>query len=46
MPFYDGKDNVPSTLKFVDTVMFTAYMLAGLAFLAIVFSAVSRLFKR
>jgi hypothetical protein len=46
MPFYDGKDNVPSTLKFVDTVMFTAYILAGLAFLAIVFSAVSRLFKR
>ena len=46
MPFYDGKDNVPSTLKFVDTVMFTAYMLAALAFLAIVYTAASKLFKR
>lgn len=46
MPFYDGKDNVPGTLKFVDTTMFTAYILAVFAFLAIVFSSVSRLFKK
>ena len=46
MPFYDGKDNVPGTLKFVDTVMFTAYILAALAFLSIVFSSVSKVFKK
>lgn len=45
MPFYDGKDNVPNTLKFVDTTMFTAYILVGLAFLSIIWSAVSRVFK-
>jgi len=45
MPFYDGKDNVPSTLKFVDTVMFTAYILVGLAFLSIIWSSISRAFK-
>ncbi|HUS85769.1 MAG TPA: hypothetical protein VMW76_00900 [Bacteroidales bacterium] len=45
MPFYDGKDNVPQTLKFVDTVMFTAYILAGLALLSILYSTISRVFK-
>lgn len=45
MPFYDGKDNVPSTLKFVDTVLFTSYILVGLAFASIVWSAISRAFK-
>ncbi|MEZ5011923.1 MAG: hypothetical protein R2744_10175 [Bacteroidales bacterium] len=45
MPFYDGKDNVPSTLKLVDTVLFTAYILVGLAFLSILWSSVSRIFK-
>jgi hypothetical protein len=45
MPFYDGKDNVPSTLKFVDTVLFTSYILVGLAFLSIIWSAISRVFK-
>lgn len=45
MPFYDGKDNVPSTLKLVDTVLFTAYILLGLAFLSILWSTVSRVFK-
>jgi hypothetical protein len=45
MPFYDGKDNVPQTLKFVDTVMFTAYILAGLAVLSILYSTISRIFK-
>jgi len=45
MPYYDGKDNVPATLKFVDTTMFTTYILAGLAFLSIIVSSVSKMFK-
>ena len=45
MPLYTGKDNVPGTLKFVDTGMFTAYILVGLAFLAILYSSISRIFK-
>jgi len=45
MPHYTGKDNVPATLKYIDTGMFTAYILVGLAFLAILWSSVSRLFK-
>jgi hypothetical protein len=45
MPHYDGKDNVPSTLRFVGTGIITAYILVGLAFLAIVYSAISRVFK-
>jgi hypothetical protein len=45
MPFYDGKDNVPNTLKFVDTTLFTAYILVAIAFLSIIWSAISRVFK-
>ncbi|HCC71562.1 MAG TPA: hypothetical protein DEQ09_10495 [Bacteroidales bacterium] len=45
MPHYTGKDNVPTTLRYVDTVLFTAYILVGLAFLAILWSSVSRIFK-
>jgi len=45
MPFYDGKDNVPGTLKFVDTTLFTAYILVGIAFLSIIWSSISRVFK-
>ena len=45
MPFYDGKDNVPSTLKLVDTGLFTAYLLSGIAVLTIIYTAVSRVFK-
>ncbi len=45
MPFYEGRDNVPTTLKLVDTGLFTAYILAGVAILSIVYTAVSRLFK-
>jgi hypothetical protein len=45
MPFYDGKDNVPGTLKFVDTTLFTAYILVGIAFLSILWSSISRVFK-
>lgn len=46
MPYYDGKDNIPGTLKFVDTTLFTAYILSILAFLSIVGSSVSKLFKK
>ena len=46
MPYYDGKDNVPGMLKFADTMLFTSYILVAVAFLAIIGSAVSRLFRR
>jgi len=45
MPHYTGGGNVPSTLKFVGTGLYTAYFLVGLAFLAILWSSLSRLFK-
>lgn len=46
LPFYDGPDNVPGKLKFADTMLYSAYMLIVLAFLAIIGSSVSRLFKK
>ncbi len=45
MPYYKGTDNVPGTLKMVDTGLFTAYILAALALLATLFSSISRVFK-
>jgi hypothetical protein len=45
LPHYAGKDNVPETLKMVDTGLFTAYLLLGLAFVAIIYSEVSKAFK-
>jgi hypothetical protein len=45
LPHYTGSDNVPATLKMVDTGLFTAYLLLGLAFVAIIFSEVSKAFK-
>ncbi len=45
MPHYTGGGNVPRTLKIVDTGLITAYILVGLAFLAILWSSVSRIFK-
>ena len=45
MPHYTGGGNVPRTLKLVDTGMFTAYILLGLAVLAILWSSISRVFK-
>lgn len=45
MPHYSGGGNVPSTLKFVGTGLYTAYFLVGLAFLAILWSSISRIFK-
>ncbi|MDX9929816.1 MAG: hypothetical protein RBS37_08220 [Bacteroidales bacterium] len=45
LPHYTGKDNVPQTLKLVDTGLFTTYLLAGLAILAIIYSEISKVFK-
>jgi uncharacterized membrane protein YhaH (DUF805 family) len=45
MPFYDGKGNEPATLKFVDTTLFTAYGLVIIAFLSILWSSISKVFK-
>ncbi len=45
MPYFTGKGNEPTTLKWVDTGLFTAYILIALAFLAIIWSSVSRIFK-
>ena len=45
MPYYEGKDNVPSTLKLAGTGIFTAYILAGLAILSILYSEIVKYFK-
>ncbi|UCG28453.1 MAG: hypothetical protein JSV24_03580 [Bacteroidales bacterium] len=45
MPHYEGKDNVPSTLKLAGTGLFTTYILAGLAVLTILYSEISKYFK-
>lgn len=45
LPHYTGSDNVPKTLKIVDTGLFTTYLLAGLAILAIIYSEISKAFK-
>ncbi len=46
MPYYDGKDNVPGMLRFADMMIFTSAMLIVVAFLSIVGSAVSRVFRK
>jgi hypothetical protein len=45
MPHYEGKDNVPSILKFAGTGLFTTYILAGLAVLSILYSEIVKYFK-
>lgn len=45
LPHYTGSDNVPATLKLVDTGLITSYMLAGIAIFAILISEVSKSFK-
>lgn len=45
LPHYTGPDNVPATLKWVDTGLITAYILAGVAVIAILISEVSKAFK-
>jgi hypothetical protein len=45
MPGYDGKDNVPNTLKLAGTGLMVAYILAGLAVLSILYSEIVKYFK-
>ena len=42
---YEGKDNVPTTLKITDTGLIVTYFLAGLAILSILFSEIVKYFK-
>jgi H+/Cl- antiporter ClcA len=46
LPHYKGKDNVPRTLFLTDIGLIVAYFLLILAFLAIIFSVVSKYFKK
>jgi len=46
LPHYKGKDNVPRTLFLTDIGLFVAYFLFALSFLAIIYSVISRYFKK
>jgi hypothetical protein len=45
LPGYEGSDNVPSMLVLSDTFLYTMYFLFGGAFLAIIYTEVSRMFR-
>ena len=45
LPGYNGSDNVPSMLVLSDTFLYTMYFLFGGAFLAIIYTEVSRMFR-
>ncbi len=45
LPGYDGADNVPATLKFADTMIYTTYFLLVGAIISIVYVEVSKVFK-
>jgi len=42
---YEGKDNVPKTLRYVGTGLFTMYILCCLAILSIIYSEITKFFK-
>jgi len=42
---YNGPDNVPKTLKMVDTGLFVTYFLALIAVVSILYNEVSKMFK-
>lgn len=46
LPHYKGKDNVPRTLLWTDIGLYVAYFLVGLAVLAILYSEISKYFKK
>jgi len=46
LPHYKGKDNVPRTLFLTDVGLYVAYFLLGLAFLAIIYTVISKYFKK
>ena len=45
IPGYEGTGNNPTTLKWVGTGLITTYLLAGIAFLSILYVEISRIFK-
>lgn len=46
LPHYKGKGNVPRTLLWTDIGLYVAYFLAGLAVIAIIYSEISKYFKK
>jgi hypothetical protein len=46
LPHYKGKGNVPRTLKWTDIGLYVAYFLAVLAVIAILYSEISKFFKK
>lgn len=46
LPHYKGKDNVPRTLFLTDVGLYVAYFLLGLAFLAIIYTVISKYLKK
>ena len=46
LPHYKGKDNNPQTLFLTDVGLYVGYFLLGLAFLAIIYSVISKSFKK
>ncbi|MCU0376836.1 MAG: hypothetical protein MUC78_01110 [Bacteroidales bacterium] len=46
LPHYKGSDNIPRTLFWTDIGLYVAYFLAALAFIAIIYSEISKFFKK
>ncbi|MCI0523010.1 MAG: hypothetical protein L0Y37_05065 [Bacteroidales bacterium] len=46
LPHYKGSDNVPRTLFWTDIGLYVAYFLAALAFISIIYSEISKFFKK
>jgi len=46
LPHYKGSDNVPRTLFWTDVGLFVAYFLLAGAFLAIIYSVISKYFRK
>ncbi|MHC1730473.1 MAG: hypothetical protein AB9888_00350 [Bacteroidales bacterium] len=46
LPHYKGSDNIPSTLFWTDIGLYVAYFLLAGAFLTIIYSVVSKYFKK
>jgi hypothetical protein len=45
IPGYTGHDNVESTLKWSDMIIYTTYIMSGISVLALIYAEVSKLFK-
>ena len=46
LPHYKGNDNIPRTLFWADIGLYVAYFMLALAFLAIIYSMISKYFKK